>query len=137
MVISRSRKRTPIHTFPNFSFEKGFKTLPRIDKFPSKTPFLLSLAIVMNEFFSACSAISAVKLFWVFLSVENDRFGKEIVADLFRNPQGFGKQGEMEKLSIEGGNPGFFIVQANNTAKHPVRGVERMGEANGIDPQSI
>jgi hypothetical protein len=49
-----------------------------------------------------------------FLSVENDGFGKEVVADLFGNAQWPGEQGKVEKLSIERGNLCFFVMKTED-----------------------
>ena len=88
----------------------------------------------MNGIFSA---ISAVKLILGLLDVEDDRFGEEVVAEIFRKPQRAGEEREVKEFAVNGWDLCLFVVQPGKAAKHPIGGMERVSEAQGVDPQSV
>ena len=88
----------------------------------------------MNGIFSA---ISAVKLILGLLGVEDDRFGEEVVAEIFRKPQRAGEEREVKEFFVNGWDLCLLVVPPGKAAKHPIGGMERVSEAQGVDPQSV
>jgi hypothetical protein len=71
------------------------------------------------------------------LGVENDGFREEVVADLFQESQGPGKEGEIEEFAVDARNHGFLAVQTEYAAEQPIGRMKSMGEPYGIDVQVV
>jgi hypothetical protein len=71
------------------------------------------------------------------LGVDNDRFGEEIIAKFFHEPQGSGKEAVIEDFLIDRGDQGILLVETEDTTEHPVRKMEGMGKAHPVDPEAV